>query len=214
LLPTINVPNPTFAQPARSNLLAPVLIAFLVLGITISLVLRYTPHKTADLNITRTVVYPTHTVFKADSLLVGHDRTQDNLYVLTTVHIEDRLRLPLFLKDFTATLTTADGEELTTSAAEKQELPSLYLTYPALKPLSVEPLLRETLVSPGQSAEGMVLLHFPVTLDTWNHRKSAVLNIDLYHQGQQTITIEPGTEIATPATPAPTTAHTPTQARQ
>jgi hypothetical protein len=197
------VPNPTFSQPARSNLLAPVLIAFLVLGITITLVLRFTPRKTADLAITRTVVYPTHTVFKADSLLVGHDRAQDDLYVLTTLHIDDRLRLPLFLKDFTGTLTTADGQDITTSAAEKQEIPALYLTYPALKSLGANPLLRDTLIDPGQSAEGMVLLHFPVTLDDWKRRKSAVLNIDLYHQGQQSVTIEPSTEIHPPATPDP-----------
>jgi hypothetical protein len=189
------VSTPTFSQPARSNLLAPVLIAFLVLGITISLVLRFTPRKTADLTILRTAVYPTHTVFKSNSLVVGQEESQDNLYVLTTLRIDDRLRLPLFLKDFTGTLTTADGEVFTTNAAEKQDIQPLYTTFPALKPLSSEPLLRETLIDPGQSAQGMILLHFPVNLDTWNRRRSAVLNIDLYHQGQQSIVIEPSSEV-------------------
>ncbi len=68
-----------FAQPARRNLLAPVLIAFVVLGIVLALVLRYTPHRTADLTITKTAVYPAHTVFKSDSILVGRDRAQDDL---------------------------------------------------------------------------------------------------------------------------------------
>jgi hypothetical protein len=178
-----------FAQPARSNLLAPVLLAFLILGITLALVMRFTPRRTADLTIKHTAIYPAHTVFKSDSILVGHDRTEDDLYVLTTLRIDDRLRLPLFLKDFTATLTTADGQEFTTSATEKDDFANVYASFPALKPLASEPLLRETMINPGQSAEGMILLRFPVTQDVWDHRRTAILHIDLYHQGQQDILI-------------------------
>lgn len=183
----------TFAQSDRRNLLAPVLVAFVLLGVVLALVLRYTPHKTADVSITGTSLYPAHTVFKSDSILVGSDHAQDDLYVLASLRIQDRLNLPLFLKDFTATLITADGEELHTSAAEKQDIPALFITFPPLEKLASTPLLRETLIPPGQSAEGMVLLHFPVTLATWNTRKSATLNVDLYHQGPISILIpDPG----------------------
>jgi hypothetical protein len=183
------VPELQIHQPVHRNLLAPVLIAFVVLGIAIALVVRYTPHRVADLEITHTSIYPAHLVFKAESLVVGADKTEDHLYVLTTLRITDRLNLPLFLKDFTATLITADGEEIKTSAAEKTDLEGIYSAFPALKPMSSEPLLRETLIRPGNSADGMVLLHFPVSLDTWKHRKSAVLTLDLYHQGPLSITI-------------------------
>jgi hypothetical protein len=196
------VPQPTFAQPARHNLLAPVLIAFTILGIAIALVVRYTPHKTADITITQTAIYPAHTVFKSDTILVGSERAQDDLYVLATLRIEDRLNLPIFLKDFTATLVTADGEEIHTNATEKQDIPALLGTFPALKDLASSPLLRETLIAPGQTAEGMVLLHFPVTQAVWNARKSAILNVDLYHQGPLTISIpNPGQHsVANPET--------------
>jgi hypothetical protein len=183
------VSDPTFAQPARRNLLAPVLLAFLILGIVLALLLRFTPHRTADLTIVRTAVYPTHTVFKSDSIIVANQHAEDALYVLTTLRIDDRLHLPLFLKDFTATLTTAEGEEITTSAVEKLDLENLYTTFPALKPLSSEPLLRDTMISPGQSAEGMIVLHFPVTKEVWDHRRNAMLNVDLYHQGEQQVLI-------------------------
>ena len=189
-----------FAQPARSNLLAPVLLAFLILGITLALVMRFTPHKTADLDILHTAVYPAHTVFKGESILVGHDQARDDLYVLTTLRISDGLRLPLFLKDFTATLTTGDGQEISTSAVEKDDLPSVLSAFPALKPLASEPLLRETMISPGQSAEGMILLHFPITQEVWDHRRTAVLNVDLYHQGLQTVMISRASEAAASAT--------------
>ena len=175
----------TFAQPARRNLLAPVLVAFVLLGIAIALVLRFTPHKTADLTITGTSIYPAHTVFKSDSMLVGSEHAQDDLYVLATLRIQDRLKLPLFLKDFTATLVTAEGEEFNTSATEKQDIPALFVTFPAIEKLASAPLLRETLISPGQSAEGMVLLHFPITQTVWDHRRSALLTVDLYHQGDR-----------------------------
>lgn len=181
--------EPKFAQPARRNLLAPVLIAFLVLGIAIALVLRYTPHRTAKLTILKTTAYPTHTVFKAESLLVGRDRSQDDLYVFTTVRVEDELNLPLFLKDFTATLVTANGEKIETSAIQKQEFENLYTSFPALRPLASSPLLRETVVNTGQLAEGMILLHFPVTEEVWKQRRSATIHIALYHQGPISIVI-------------------------
>jgi hypothetical protein len=194
-----------FAQPARRNLLAPVLLAFLILGIVLALVLRFTPRKTADLTILRTSIYPAHTVFASDTMVVANQHSQDDLYVLTTLRIDDRLHLPLFLKDFTATLTTAEGEEITTSAVEKQDLDNVYTSFPALKPLASEPLLRDTMISPGQSAEGMILLHFPVTQAVWDHRRNAMLNVDLYHQGEQQVLIGRGSEVIPKATTTPTT---------
>jgi len=203
----IPVSEPKFAQPARRNLLAPVLLAFLILGIVLALLLRFTPHRTADLTITRTTIYPTHTVFKSESIVVANERAEDVLYVFTTLRIDDRLRLPLFLKDFTATLTTGEGEEITTSAVEKLDLDNVYTSFPGLKPLASEPLLRDTMISPGESAQGMVLLHFPVTKDVWDHRRTAVLNVDLYHQGQQEVLIGRGSEAISNGVPAtaPTT---------
>ncbi|HEX3374124.1 MAG TPA: hypothetical protein VHS13_07945 [Edaphobacter sp.] len=208
----IQVSDLKFAQPARRNLLAPVLLAFLILGIVLALLLRFTPHKTADLSIIRTTIYPTHTVFKSDSIVVANQHAEDALYVLTTLRIDDRLHLPLFLKDFTATLTTAEGEEVTTSAVEKPDLENVYTSFPELKPLASEPLLRDTMISPGQSAEGMILLHFPVTKEVWDHRRTAVLNVDLYHQGQQPVLITRASEaVSSPTSPlTPNTSSSPT----
>jgi hypothetical protein len=201
----LQVSDLKFAQPARRNLLAPVLLAFLILGIVLALLLRFTPHGTADLAITHTTIFPTHTVFKSDTIVVANQHTEDALYVLTTLRIDDRLHLPLFLKDFTATLTTAEGDEITTSAIEKPDLENVYTSFPGLRPLASEPLFRETMISPGQSAQGMVLLHFPVTKEVWDHRRKAVLNIDFYHQGQQEILISRASEAnaANTSSPAP-----------
>ena len=189
--------EPKFSQPARRNLLAPVLIAFLLLGIAIALLVRYTPHSVAEINVVHTAVYPAHTVFKSDTILVGRDRTQDDLYALVTINMTDRLNLPIFIKDFTGTLVSSDGTQIPGTASQKGDLENLYTTFPALRPMSSAPLLRETLISPGASVNGMVLLHFPVSADTWNHRRSASLNIDLYHQGVVSAAIPQGNDVST-----------------
>jgi hypothetical protein len=189
-----------FEQPARRNLLAPVLIAFMVLGVVLALVLRYTPRKVAEVEVLHIAAYPAHTVFKSDTILVGRDRSQDDLYVPVRVQITDRLNLPIFLKDFTGTVITSDGEEVAGTAAQQSDLDNIYTSFPALRSLSSAPLLRETLINPDSSAEGMVLLHFPVSAEIWNHRRSGILNIDLYHQGPLAISLPKGIQVSSPDT--------------
>ena len=188
----------TFSQPARRNLFVPFATALALFGIILGLVLYLTPHTIAEISVSQPVIYAAHTVFKSNSIVVGQDPSQDDLYLIVTVRIQDHLRLPLFIKDFTATLTPAnpDGtpaEPITSSAVQKLDIPNLYTSFPALKALAAQqtaqPLYRETQIDPGTFAEGTVLLHFPVTQTTWDQRKSATLTIDLYHQGQLTVPI-------------------------
>ena len=191
-----DVADLTFAQPARRNLFVPIALALAVLALATFLVLRFTPHTTADLTIVRTALYPIHTVFKSESIVVGRDQAQDDLYVLADLRIANHLRLPLFLKDFTATLVPgANSPEgntpLLASAVEKSDLPTVYATFPALAKLAAAqnaPLLpRETQIDPGQTAEGLILLHFPTTEAAWNARQSASVTVAPYHQAPITV---------------------------
>ena len=183
----------SFAQPARRNLLAPISIALLVLAATAFLLFRLLPRDTAEITVPRVTTYASHLVFKSDSIVVGRDQTQDTLYTLVTVRITDHLKLPLFLKDFTATLTMAEGSTPPVSAIEKGDLPSVFATFPAVQKLAaaqgVPPLYRETQINPGQTIEGYLLLQFPVTEKQWNERQAATLSIDLYHQSAITVEI-------------------------
>jgi hypothetical protein len=175
----------SFSQAERrSNFLVPLLIACVVVGVIFAYVYMR-PHRIADITVTHTNVLPTHTVFKSLSKVVGHeDQAEDDLYVLTTIRIDNHLKIPLTIDDITGTLTPPDdsAEPATASAIPKTDLDGMYVTFPALKPLSGPPLPRETSIAPGDHAEGMVMLHFPVTEADWNNRKSASVTISFYHQ--------------------------------
>ena len=187
----------TFSQPARRNLLLPIVLTLaLVAGILYAL-LRFTPHRTADLAATEVATYNARTIFKSDSTVVGRDTAQDDLYVVVGLRLTDDLRLPLFLNDITATLTPADNDPagnqpITTSAVEHTELPNLYVSFPAVKKLADaagKPLLRDSRIDPGQTASGFVILHFPITQASWDQRTSASLTVTLYHQVSQTVVL-------------------------
>ena len=201
-----------FSQPERRSFLVPVLLALAVLGLAGFFLVRLTPRTTADASVTRVDVFPAHTVFKSESNVVGADPSQDDLYALVTVRVTDRLRLPLFLKDITATLIPSDGSlPPATSAVEHAQLGNLYTSFPALAKLaaaqSAPLLLRESRIDPNQTVEGYVIIHFPVTAETWNTRNNAVLTLDLYHQQSISLTIPKSPDPAATGTPPGTTPH-------
>jgi hypothetical protein len=188
----------TLSQPERRSYLVPILVALLVLGVAGLLVLRLTPRTTADVTITRVAPFASHIIFKADTIVVGRDQAQDDLYLITTVRITNHLHLPLFLKDFNATFipgpnTPGEGLPVTTSAVEKADLPNLFTSFPDLGKLASSQtaplLLRDTRINPNETTEGYVILHFPVTAAAWDQRQDATLTIDLYHQQSLTVAL-------------------------
>jgi hypothetical protein len=189
------VPEPTFAQPDRRNFALPLLLALGVLAIAAGLLAYFFPYKKPQLTITHSAVYLGHTVFERQNFengtnVVGQGpSTEDDLYVLETVHIENPLKVPLTLNDFTATLTATDGSQMKIGAIEKPELPTVFTAFPALKPLVATPLLRETTIAPGQSADGVIVLPFPVAKSTWDQRQSAILTIEFYRESPVNLTI-------------------------
>ncbi len=193
-----------FAAPERRNYTLPILLALAALALAGLFLYRNTPHTTADVEITHVDVYPAHVEFTTESNVVGPKQTEDVLYILATVRITDRLRLPLFLKDFTASLVPSDGSlQPATSAVERSDLLNLYSTFPQLGTLARQqtapPLLRESRIDPGQTATGFVLLHFPIKPEVWNTRNDFILTIDLYHQASLSVALPPNHAASVPA---------------
>jgi hypothetical protein len=189
------VPEPTFAQPDRRNFALPILLALGVLAIAAGLLAYFFPYKKPQLAITHSAIYIGHTIFERQNFengtkVIGQGpSTEDDLYVLETVHIENPLKVPLTLNDFTATLTAADGSQMKIGAIEKPDLATVFTAFPALKPLVAQPLLRETTIAPGQSADGVLVLPFPVAKSSWDQRQSAIVTIEFYRESPVTLTI-------------------------
>jgi hypothetical protein len=183
----------TFAQAERRNFLVPAIIAIVVLAVIALVVAHFynpVPPLAADITLTKVAYLPEHIVFHEDSIVVGHkDPFEDDLYAVANVRIVNRLKVPLLLNDITILLTAPDGTQTTASAANKKDLPNLYVTFPALKPVVSEPVLRGTKLQPGEQAEGMVLFTFPITQAVWDQRKSAVISFDFINQTPVEVTI-------------------------
>ncbi len=180
----------TFSQSERRNLLPPILIALAVLGVIFVVYEHINPNIHPQVTATHTNIYASHFLIKSESLLVGRDQPEDDLYVVTTLHIDNPLKFPLFLKDLNAALTTEDGQLISSSAVQKDDLPNLYISFPDLKKLTSAPLYRDTTIPPGKSAEGMVLFHFSANKDAWDRRKSANVSVDFYHQPPQKVSLD------------------------
>lgn len=178
-----------FSQAERRNYLVPALIGLALAGVAGAAIYFLTPHRIVRVTVTRTSVVPIRTVYKSSRIVVDGDmrvmgdQAQDDLYILAMVRVEDDLKLPIFIKDLTGTITEPDGAQLTASGVQKHDLDTLYATCPQLKQVAGPPLLRETEIQPGATAEGMVVLHFPVPQKLWDGRGEATVTVDTYHQG-------------------------------
>lgn len=188
------MPTPTFSQPERRNFLVPAILVSLIIAAAFALIYFFTPHRVADVQVTQVSDVAKHFSLAGPTVggvrVIGaSDIAEDDLYVLATVRIHDDLKLPLFIKDLTGVVTTADGANLTASALEKQDLDSVYQAFPSVKKASGPPLLREIKIAPGDTAEGTVILHFPTTEDVWKQRTSASITVEFYHQDPITVSI-------------------------
>jgi hypothetical protein len=189
------VPDPTFAQPERRNFALPILLALGVLAIAAGLLAYFFPYKKPQLAITQSSVYVARSVFAKQNFANGTDvvgqgaSTEEDLYVLATVHLDNPLKVPLTLNDFTATITAADGSQMKVGGVEKPDLATVFTAFPALKAMVGTPLLRESVVAPGQSADGTILLPFPISKAAWDQRQTAIVTIEFYREPPVTVTI-------------------------
>ncbi len=78
----------------------------------------------------------------------------------------------LYVRDIKAQLNTADGKQFQDIAANAVDFDRYFRGYPDLRDHSGLPLKVETKIDPGEQVRGSVIVSFPVTLDTFNNRKS------------------------------------------
>ncbi len=148
----------------------------------------YYSRQVAHLSVPHVETYQTQVVFKSFSIALGQ-KTENDLYVMPTLRVQNGYRVPLFLQDFKSTLIFADGSELNADAVNKKDLAEVVRMFPDIRPKMTPMLDRDTEIVPGATAEGMVVLQFPISKEEWDKKKSAGLTVSFYHQAPLTVAI-------------------------
>jgi hypothetical protein len=176
--------------PDRNNPVSKFLIAGLVMIVAGVAVFMLYPCKTAEISVQKVDLYAPHTEFKAtpgDNQVIGAPAvSEDDLYVVATLRITDKLRIPIFLDSYSAAMTTAEGATVAATIIYPHDLPQLEQTFPEVLPLvnppAAQPINFDDAVAPGTTRVGLVVLLFPqVSAKAWQTKKSATLNLNLAH---------------------------------
>lgn len=180
-----------------------VLLAFGVLALIAAAVFYFNPHKVASVTVPAVRVFAPHTEFgalqtkekpRAGMHVYGQSGlgagAEDDLYVAVTVRVDNKLRLPIFVTSTSATLTTANNEEVPAAYVAPHDIPRIEETFPALAPMLPHPIADGEEAAPKSSMEGQVLLLFPnLNEQAWRTKKSATLTLGLAHQDPLTVTL-------------------------
>ena len=186
------------APPRPRSVLPAVLIAVLVLAAVAWAVFRFNPDHVADLKVMDVQTFAPHTSMTSlESKVHGNMRVlssstaaagEDDVYVVATVSLTNRLRLPLFLEGTQTHVTLADGQQLEPRMIFGDTLKRLQGIFPALAPLVKDPLALDDQVDPGQTRTGSVVFLLPgLTAENWSKKREATLTVNLRNQGPQTI---------------------------
>ena len=184
-------PELQLAPPPDHNRLIPkLLVAALVMVVVGVAVFLLNPRKTAEISVEKIDLFAPHTEFtampSASHLIGARPTSEDDVYVVATLRITDKLRLPIFLATASATMTTADGSTVEATVISPLDLPRLEGTFPQMLPLvsppAATPIRFEDAVTPGATRVGTVVLLFPQTSEkAWKAKKSATLTVQLAH---------------------------------
>jgi hypothetical protein len=184
-------PDLKLAPPSDQNRLIPKLVIAGVVMVVVGVaVYMLNPRKTAEITVQKTELFAPHTEFKqtpSSSQIIGAQaESEDDVYVVATLRITDKLRLPIFLTSTSATMTTDAGSTLEATVISPLDLPRLEETFPQILPLvsapTATPIRFEDAVSPGETRVGTVVLLFPQTsAKAWQEKKSATLTVGLAH---------------------------------
>ena len=108
----------------------------------------------------------------------GGLETYDQVIILAEVQVRNQASYPLYLHDMWGNLSAANGDEQRSLGANKNDFQSAFIAYPQLAQYKQDPLMRDLILQPGQSVQGLVIFHYPITKDQWDarHGFNAVLS--------------------------------------
>jgi hypothetical protein len=179
------------SESPAGNALLKVLIAT---GIVVLCIWAYVAIETqppvATGQVIRITAYPVHTELRQGegaNGMQGGAETYDQMIVLAQVRLHNQSKGPIFVHDFWANIqtkdpATLDDEDRRSLGATATDFPKVFLVYPALQPLHLDPILRRTTIPSGQTIEGLMIFNYPVTQAVWDLRRSMDVTVAFTHQ--------------------------------
>ncbi len=180
----------------RRSMLVPVLLAVLLLAAAGAWFAKVYVHPAVTGSVSAISVYPVHVEYKAPKYqgpasMVTANQTEDALYVVANVTLENHSEVPLFLSSFHGSFTLEDGSVMQASPIETVDLPRLLKMFPQFKTLAdatgTPPLQREQTIAKGATGRGYLVMYYNVPPGYWEKRKAADVNIEFYHQDPLTL---------------------------
>ncbi|MGA8940661.1 MAG: hypothetical protein WB439_15975 [Acidobacteriaceae bacterium] len=184
-------PDLQLSSPQDHNRLIPKLVlAALVMAAIGAAVYFLNPRRAAAVKVQNVAVFAPHTVSNAvagDGHVMGTPpESEDDVYVVATLALTDKLSLPLYFDSTSATMTTSDGRTLAATVISPTDIPRLEETFPQITPLmsspATAPFRFEDSIAPGAARVGTVVLLFPqINEQLWRSKQSATLTIRMAH---------------------------------
>lgn len=180
----------------RRSMLLPILLAVLLLAAAGAWFAKVYVHPSVTGSVSATSVYPVHVEYKSpkfqgSATMVAGNQTEDALYVVANVTLQNRSEVPLFLSSFHGSFTLEDGSVMQASPIESGDVPRLLKMFPQLKTLTdatgTQPLEREQTIARGATGRGYLVMYYNVPPGYWEKRKAADVNIEFYHQDPLTL---------------------------
>jgi hypothetical protein len=177
----------------QHSLVVSIILALIILSAIAATLVHYTYHKDfATGRILSTTVFPIHIdAPRSGAVQMLGAQASDDVYLLPVVEIANHITLPIFIESLAVDAVLSDGTELHCTGAQAGDFPKMWAAYPDLSRAPEftgdSPLLRDTQIDPDSSAHGLVMVHFPISREEWQHRRSATLTISFYHQSPLSI---------------------------
>ena len=152
---------------------------------------RHENHAPLEATATRVLTLPLHTVYGHVKDSADADETEDSVYIVPLLYIQNRSDVPLFIKDIAGTVTLQDGREnpgRRIGARDRERLQQLVPgIVPLLKQANLPALDPEQQIAPKAAAEGYAIFLYTMPSTEWDKRQSAAVRLDFYHQDAVTI---------------------------
>ena len=134
----------------------------------------------ANGDVARITLFPIHNAMTGGSDqegMAGQAQSYDQLMVFTQIHVHNLSKVPLNILELQGSVTMQDATESTSLAASQNDSNRLFGAYPQLAPLRMDPLLRNTVIPPGQTVEGMLVFNYSMNKAQWEQRKKFEVNV-------------------------------------